>query len=106
VPLWRLRTVPETKTPAEFLGRTGRRQVVMNQKTDRHIAPLAGNGKTSVALHFHRNGTLSFKDAEGKWTRYLAEVPPHLINKLDRRTRLRLWVRDFKVERAWAEANA
>jgi hypothetical protein len=68
--------------------------------------PTCPNGKSSVAFHFHRNGTVSFKDGEGRWTRYLAEVPPRIIVQLDRRTRARLWYRNFKVERAWAEANS
>jgi hypothetical protein len=29
-----------------------------------------------------------------------------MIMQLDRRTRVRLWHRNFKVERAWAEAHA
>jgi hypothetical protein len=68
--------------------------------------PTSPNGKSSVAFHFHRNGTVSFKDGEGRWTRYLAEVPPRIIMQLPRDIRARLWYRNFKVERAWAEAHA
>jgi hypothetical protein len=78
----------------------------MLKKTNGHIAPLAKNGKSPVTVIFHHNGTVSFKDAEGRWTRHLAVVPPSIIMKLERYTRARLWYRNFKVERAWAEANA
>jgi hypothetical protein len=76
----------------------------MNKVTNRQVLRLAENGKSPVV--FHRNGTVSYRDDEGRWTRHLAVVPPSIIMKLDRDTRARLWYRNFKVERAWAEANA
>jgi hypothetical protein len=103
----RLRTVLETKTPGytpdRFLPSAS---AFMKYKTKLAIPPLAKNGKSPVALCFHRNGTVSFKDGEGRWVRYLAEVPPSIIVQLDRVTKARLWYRNFKVERAWAQAHA
>jgi hypothetical protein len=70
------------------------------------IHRFAKNGKSPVALFFHRDGTRSFRDGQGRWIRHLATVSPQIINQLDRHTRVRLWVRDFQVERAWAQAHA
>jgi hypothetical protein len=78
----------------------------MNKVSNRQLLRLAENGKSPVAIKFHRDSTVSFRDVEEKWTRHLAAVPPSIIMKLDRDTRARLWIRNFKVERAWAEANA
>jgi len=75
-------------------------------KPDRQLPRLAKNGKSSFAVTFHRDGILSFRDAQGRWTHYLAALPASIIMKLDRPTRARLWIRNFKSERAWAEANA
>jgi hypothetical protein len=78
----------------------------MKKEDPKQLPRLAENGKSPVAIKFHRYSTVSFRDVEGKWTRHLAAVPPSIIMKLDRDTRARLWIRNFKVERAWAEANA
>jgi len=78
----------------------------MQTKRDTSIKHLAPNGKLPPAVTFHRDGTLSFRDSEGRWTHHLAALPARTIMKLNRITRRRLWYRNFKVERAWAEANA
>jgi len=78
----------------------------MKSKPNRQLPRLAENGKSPVAIRFHRNGTVSFRDGEGRWTHHIAAVPPRIVMKLDRYTRARLWYRNFKVERAWAEAHA
>jgi hypothetical protein len=75
-------------------------------KVNKQVPPLAKNGKSPIAICFHRNGTVSFRDGEGRWTHRITAVPPSVIMKLDRDTRARLWYRNFKIERAWAEANA
>jgi hypothetical protein len=78
----------------------------MKKEDPKQLPRLAENGKSPVAIRFHRNGTVSFRNDEGRWTHHLATVPPSIIRKLDRYTRARLWCRNFRVERAWAEANA
>ena len=75
-------------------------------KPERSVTQLAANGKHPVKVAFHSDGTISFRDAEGHWTDNLVALPARLIGKLDRRTRARLWYRNFQIERAWAEAHA
>jgi len=70
-------------------------------------SPTGRNGKSlPPTVQWHRDGTVSFRDGDGRWTHHIAAVPPSVIMKLDRFTRARLWYRNFKVERAWAEAHA
>ena len=78
----------------------------MKSEPEKFITSLAHNGKLPAKAIFHRGGDVSARDDKGRWHRHLAEVPPSVINKLDRQSRARLWERNYKVERAWAEANA
>jgi hypothetical protein len=78
----------------------------MHQKTDEVITPLAKQSKLPLAVRFHRDGSISVQDTEGRWIQRFGTLPARIINQLDRRTRARLWYRNFKVERAWAEAHA
>jgi hypothetical protein len=64
------------------------------------------NGKFAIVLHRHHDGTLSYRDPKGRWSRRVTEVPASIIRGLDRQTRVELWRRDFQIERSWAEANA
>jgi hypothetical protein len=77
------------------------------KNTDKTIVtPFPKNGKRQPIVTFHRDGSISFRDRDGHWTHRFGELPAHMIMQLDRRTRVRLWCRNFKVERAWAEAHA
>jgi hypothetical protein len=78
----------------------------MKSEPEKVITSLAHNGKLPAKAIFHRGGDVSARDDKGRWHRHLATVPPSIIMKLDRPTRARLWIRNFSVERAWAEANA
>jgi hypothetical protein len=77
-----------------------------NKKPTQAIPPLALRGKPPVQMHFHRDGSVSFRDVHGHWTQFTHAVPPSVITQLERHTRARLWYRNFQVERVWAEVNA
>jgi hypothetical protein len=47
----------------------------MKQKPKLSIASLAPNGKLPLAVTFHRDGTISFRDGDGRWTHHLAALP-------------------------------
>jgi hypothetical protein len=76
------------------------------QTGSKFVAHVATNGKSRVAIQFHRDGLLSFRNEDGHWTHQLAGLPASDIMKLPRYTRARLWYRNFRVERAWAEVHA
>ena len=102
----RLRTHLKPKTLASPATDKDERLSIMKSEPEKVITSLAHNGKLPAKAIFHRGGDVSARDDKGRWHRHLATVPPSIIMKLDRPTRARLWIRNFSVERAWAEANA
>jgi hypothetical protein len=78
----------------------------MKKEDSKQLTRLVPNGKSPVKAQFHRDGTISFRDEEGRWTHHATRVSPRIIMKLDRYTRARLWYRNFQLERSWAEAHA